>query len=157
MSSLPYFMNNTGHENPPTATARERKQTMIGTAWKRISETIKDSWKILLALLLLLVFVYVSQHYGLDKEITVIVVIFLGYVTQLFSVLVGFIAAIPVIGPPIANIISLPFIFIVNAVAYLVTFFSLRKGYAKELLGSRVLVTAFLVGLILGYALGKVI
>ena len=130
---------------------------MIGKAWKKVTESITDNWKILLVLVLLLLFVYVAQHYGLDKEITVFVVLFLGYVTQLFSVLVGFIAAIPVIGPPIANIISLPFIFIVNAIAYLVTFFSLRKGYAKELLGSRVLVTAFLVGLILGYALGKVI
>lgn len=130
---------------------------MIGNAWKKTIKTITDNWKILLVLLLLLVFVYVAQHYGLDKEVTVFVVLFLGYVTQLFSVLVGFIATIPVIGPPIANLISLPFIFIVNAVAYLVTFFSLRKGYAKELLGSRVLVTAFLVGLILGYALGKVI
>ena len=130
---------------------------MIGKAWNRILNTVKDNWKILCVLLLLLVFVYVAQHYGLDKEITVFVVLFLGYVTQLFSVLVGFIATIPVVGPPVAQIISLPFIFIVNAVAYLVTFFSLRKGYAKELLGSRVLVTAFLVGLILGYALGKVI
>ncbi len=125
--------------------------------WSRISAFYRDNWKICCVLVLLAVFVYVAQHYGLDREITVFVVLFLGYVTQLFSVLVGFIAAIPVIGPPIAQIISLPFIFIVNAVAYLVTFFSLRKGYAKELLGSRVLVTAFLVGLILGYALGKII
>ena len=124
---------------------------------KRFESFFRDNWKICCVLLLLLVFVYVAQHYGLDKEITVIVVLFLGYVTQLFSVLVGFIAAIPVIGPPIANLISLPFIFIVNAVAYLVTFFSLRRGYAKEILGSRVLVTAFLVGIIIGYALGKII
>lgn len=130
---------------------------MFTNIWNRLHEFFRDNWKICCVLLLLLVFVYVAQHYGLDKEVTVIVVIFLGYVTQLFSVLVGFIAAIPLIGPPIANLISLPFIFIVNAVAYLVTFFSLRKGYAKEILGSRVLVTAFLVGLIIGYALGKVI
>ena len=124
---------------------------------KRLIDFFTENWKILCVLLLLLVFIYAAQRYGLDKEITVFVVLFLGYVTQLFSVLVGFIATIPVIGPPIANLISLPFIFIVNAVAYLVTFFSLRKGYAKELLGSRVLVTSFLVGLIIGYALGKVI
>jgi len=124
---------------------------------KRTLGIFRDNWKILCVLLVLLVFVYLAQRYGLDKEITIFVVLFLGYVTQLFSVLVGFIAAIPVIGPPIANLISLPFIFIVNAIAYLVTFFSLRKGYAKEILGSRVLVTAFLFGLIIGYALGKVI
>jgi len=130
---------------------------MLMRVWNRISAFYRDNWKICCVLVLLAAFIYVAQHYGLDREITVFVVLFLGYVTQLFSVLVGFIATIPVIGPPVAQIISLPFIFIVNAIAYLVTFFSLRKGYAKELLGSRVLVTAFLVGLILGYALGKII
>jgi len=130
---------------------------MLITIRERIFRFFRDNWKICCVLLLLLLFIYIAQRYGFDKEFTVFVVLFLGYVTQLFSVLVGFIAAIPVIGPPIANLISLPFIFIVNAVAYLVTFFSLRKGYAKDILGSRVLVTAFLVGLIIGYALGKVI
>lgn len=115
------------------------------------------NWNILFCLLLLLVFVIAAQHFGLDKKITIFTVLFFGYVTQLFAVLVTYIATIPVIGAPIANIISLPFIFIVNAIAYMVTFFSLRKGYAKEVLGSRVLVTAFIVGLILGYALGKLI
>ena len=117
----------------------------------------RKNWKIVCCLMILLGFIVVAQHYGLDKEITVLTVLFFGYVTQLFSVLVGYIAVIPVIGAPIANIISLPFIFIVNAIAYIVTFFSLRRGYAKEVLGSRVLVTAFIVGVILGYALGKLI
>lgn len=117
----------------------------------------RKNWKIACCMMILLGFIVVAQHYGLDKEITVLTVLFFGYVTQLFSVLVGYIAVIPVIGAPIANIISLPFIFIVNAIAYIVTFFSLRRGYAKEVLGSRVLVTAFIVGLILGYALGKLI
>jgi hypothetical protein len=117
----------------------------------------RKNWKIGCCLMILLGFIVVAQHYGLDKEITVLTVLFFGYVTQLFSVLVGYIAVIPVIGAPIANIISLPFIFIVNAIAYIVTFFSLRRGYAKEVLGSRVLVTSFIVGLILGYALGKLI
>ncbi|MCK4349247.1 MAG: hypothetical protein KAX13_00220 [Candidatus Krumholzibacteria bacterium] len=117
----------------------------------------RKNWKIVCCLIILLGFIVVAQHYGLDKEITVLTVLFFGYVTQLFSVLVGYIAVIPVIGAPIANIISLPFIFIVNAIAYIVTFFSLRRGYAKEVLGSRVLVTSFIVGIILGYALGKLI
>jgi hypothetical protein len=117
----------------------------------------RKNWKIFCCLMMLLGFVIAAQHFGLDKKITIFTVIFFGYVTQLFAVIVSYIGTIPVIGAPIAHLISLPFIFIVNAIAYIVTFFSLRKGYAKEILGSRVLVTAFIVGLILGYALGKLI
>ena len=118
---------------------------------------MKKNWKIIFVLLVLLLFIVVAQRIGLDKKITVFIVLILGYMTQLFTVLVGLIAVIPVIGPPIAAIISLPLIFIVNAIAYMVTFFSLRKGYAKDVLGSRVLVTTLLVGIIIGYALGKLL
>jgi hypothetical protein len=124
---------------------------------QKINGFIKKNWRLICVLIFMLLFVIFAQRYGIDKEITVFVVLFLGYVTQLFGTLVGFIAAIPVIGPPIASLLSLPFLFIVNGIAYIVTFFSLRKGYAKEVLGSRFLVTAFLVGIVVGYALGKVL
>jgi len=113
---------------------------------QKIINFIKKNWKIIFVLLVLLLFIVVAQRIGLDKKITVFIVLILGYMTQLFTVLVALIAAVPIIGPPIAAIISLPLIFIVNAIAYMVTFFSLRKGYAKDVLGSRVLVTTFLIG-----------
>ena len=124
---------------------------------QKIINFIKKNWKIIFVLLVLLLFIVVAQRIGLDKKITVFIVLILGYMTQLFTVLVALIAAVPIIGPPIAAIISLPLIFIVNAIAYMVTFFSLRKGYAKDVLGSRVLVTTFLIGIIIGYAMGKLI
>ena len=102
-----------------------------------------------------MLFVVIAQRLGLDKKVIVIIVLFFGYVTQLFAILVGLIATIPIIGPPIASIISLPFFLIVNAIAYIVTLFSLRKGYTKDVLGSRILVTTLLIGIIIGYALGK--
>jgi hypothetical protein len=130
---------------------------MFKRMWQRTTGFLERNWKIFFILMILLAFVYIAQQIGLDKKITVFAVFFFGYVTQLFAVIVGGIATIPVIGPPIAQIISLPFFFIVNAIAYIVTFFSLRKGYAKDVLGSRILVTTLLVGIIIGYALGKLI
>ena len=115
----------------------------------------KKNWKIILVLLALVLFVGVAQRLGLDKKAIVIIVVFFGYVTQLFAILVGLIALIPIVGPPVASVISLPFFLIVNAIAYIVTLFSLRKGYTKDVLGSRILVTTLLVGIIIGYALGK--
>ena len=117
----------------------------------------RRNWKTLAILLLLLLFVAIAQRLGLDKKIIVILVLFVGYVTQAFTILVSLIAAIPIIGPPAAYIISLPFFLIVNALAYLITLFTLRKGYTRDVLGSRILVTAFLIGIIIGYALGKLL
>jgi hypothetical protein len=115
----------------------------------------KKNCKIISVLLALVLFVAIAQRLGLDKKAIVIIVLFFGYVTQLFAILVGLIALIPIIGPPVASVISLPFFLIVNAIAYIATLFSLRKGYTKDVLGSRILVTTLLVGIIIGYALGK--
>ena len=117
----------------------------------------KKNWKIISVLLALVLFVAIAQRLGLDKKAIVIIVLFFGYVTQLFAILVGLIALIPIVGPLIASVISLPFFLIVNAIAYIVTLFSLRKGYTKDVLGSRVLVTTLLIGIIIGYALGKLL
>ena len=118
---------------------------------------IRRNWKTISILLGLILFVAIAQRLGLDEKAIVILVLFVGYVTQAFTIIVGLIAAIPIIGPPVAYIVSLPFFLIVNALAYLITLFTLRKGYTKDVLGSRILVTAFLIGIIIGYALGKLL
>ena len=122
---------------------------------QKIRSFLEKNWKTICALLVLVLFVALAQQIGLDKKAIVIIVLFFGYVTQLFAVLGSLIATVPIIGPPTAHIISLPFFLIINAIAYMVTILSLRKGYAKDVLGSRVLVTTLLVGIIIGYALGK--
>ena len=124
---------------------------------RTLKNFFKKNWKIISVLVALVLFVAIAQRLGLDKKAIVIIVLFFGYVTQLFAILVGLIALIPIIGPPVASVISLPFFLIVNAIAYIVTLFSLRKGYTKDVLGSRILVTTLLVGIIIGYALGKLL
>ena len=128
---------------------------MSQAIFQKLSSFFSKNWKIISVLLALSLFTVIAQRLGLDKKVIVIIVLFFGYVTQLFAILVALIATIPFIGPPIAGIISLPFFLIVNAIAYIVTLFSLRKGYTKDVLGSRILVTTLLVGIIIGYALGK--
>ena len=125
--------------------------------WQRIRSFVEKNWKTICVILVLILFVVIAQRIGLDKQAIVIIVIFFGYVTRLFAMLIGLIAVIPVVGPYIAHLISLPFFLIVNAIAYMVTLFSLRKGYAKDVLGSRILVTTLLIGIIIGYALGKLL
>jgi len=124
---------------------------------KSILNFLRRNWKTLTILVSLVLFVAVAQYLGLDEKAIVILVLFIGYVTQAFTIIIALIAAIPIIGPPVAYIISLPFFLIVNALAYLITLFTLRKGYTKDVLGSRILVTAFLIGIIIGYALGKLL
>jgi len=128
---------------------------MIAASLQKISSFLRRNWKTACLIPAFALFVAIAQAVGLDKRAIVILVVFFGYVTQLFGALVGLVRMVPLIGPPIATVVSLPFFLVINAVAYLVTLFSLHKGYAKDVVDSKVMVTALLVGIIIGYALGK--
>lgn len=131
--------------------------SVLNRAGSGLSTFFRKNWKVVAMLAVLVLFVAISQRFGFDKKIVVLVVIFFGYVTQFFSIIASWITLIPVIGPPAAHIISLPFFLIVNALAYLVTFLAIRKGYTKDVAGSKILVTALLIGIIIGFALGRLL
>jgi hypothetical protein len=121
---------------------------------------IKDFWiayrKFIIIWLAIAVFVIVSILLNFDKKIIALVVILTGFLTQAFSGLVGMVGAIPAIGPMIVKVITLPFFLVLNAVAYLFTFFALRMGLKRDIVRARIISTAFLVGIVIGFILGRI-
>lgn len=103
----------------------------------------------------LLLAVAVSFIYHLDKKATAFLVVIFGFVTQAFSGLIAVIGLIPVAGPIIAKVLAWPLFFTLNGLAYLLTFMALGRGRKKQVIESRVLVTVFLVGVIVGFLLGR--
>jgi len=75
---------------------------------------------------------------------------------QVFSQAIFIIQSIPYIGPIVAKVIVWPFFITINGVAYLVALTLIRvKGY-KQVANARVLTTVFLVGILVGFILGRV-
>ncbi|MDI6700779.1 MAG: hypothetical protein QME48_06045 [bacterium] len=112
---------------------------------------------LLLVFLSLLLLVIVVFEFNLNKPIAAILILIVGMVTHIFTELLALLALIPVFGPIIVKIISLPFIILLNAITYLVSFFALKKGYKVEMLKSRSFTTTLLFGILIGYILGKII
>lgn len=48
-------------------------------------------------------------------------------------------------------------VWLLNALGYLVSFLAIRRGYSKDVLTYRGLTVALLVGVVIGYVLGKLI
>ena len=67
------------------------------------------------------------------------------------------VATIPVVGPMIIKIVTIPVFWIFNAMGTLVSGLAIKKGYAAELARGRVLTLALLVGTILGYIIGNLV
>ena len=67
------------------------------------------------------------------------------------------IALIPIAGPLIIKVVTLPFFWLLNGLGYFVSIVAIKKGYNSEMINSRVLTIALLIGVLIGYILGHII
>ena len=101
--------------------------------------------------------VVVALQYGVDEKIVVFTTLVLGIFTQVFAGLGALIAMIPIIGPILIKVITIPFFWMINALGHGVSIVAIKKGYTNELVKSRVLTIALLIGIVLGYIMGNLI
>lgn len=125
-----------------------------------MKKKIKDFWfayrKLIFIWLGLILFIVISIILGFDKKIIALVVILAGFLTQAFSGLLGMVGSIPGIGPIIVKVITLPLFLLLNAIAYLFTFFALRRGQKRDIVRAKIIATAFLVGIVIGFIIGRI-
>ena len=107
--------------------------------------------------LLIAAFVTVGLLSGLDKKVIAVAVVVIGFLTQAFSGLLVLVGAVPLVGPLIVKVVTIPFFMLVNGIAYLITFLAIKRGYKADVLKTRILVSAFLVGIIVGFIVGRLI
>lgn len=80
-----------------------------------------------------------------------------GLLLHAFDWVVGIVLLVPVIGPLVVKLLSASFIWVLNAIGYLVAFVAIRRGYSRDVLTYRGLTIALLVGIVIGYVLGKLV
>ena len=127
---------------------------------KKSIEANKDRWSLLkqrrtwivLSSLVLCIFVLVKLD--LDTRIVAAIVLLAGLLTHAFSIILGVIALVPVIGPLIVGLLSLPIFWFINATSHVVTALAVKQGYGKDLARSKLLVVMLMIGLILGFLIG---
>ena len=101
--------------------------------------------------------VAVALQYGVDEKIVVFTTLILGIFTQVFAGFGALIAMIPIIGPILIKVVTIPFFWMINALGHGVSIVAIKKGYSNELVKSRVLTIALLIGIVLGYIMGNLI
>lgn len=116
------------------------------------------NWKIMLPTWgIIVVFILVGLHFNIDTKVIAGSVFLIGLLSNAFSWLVGIIALVPFVGPLIVRVLSYGLIWLLNALGYFVAFVAIRRGYSKDVLTYRGLTVALIVGIIIGYVLGKLI
>lgn len=116
------------------------------------------NWKVMLPLWLAMGgLVWLGLEYHVDGGVIAGGVFVVGLLSNAFAWLMGIIALVPVVGPIIVKVLSVGFIWLLNAVGYLVSFIAIRRGYSRDVLTYRGLTVAVIVGIVIGYAMGKLL
>ena len=94
-----------------------------------------QNWKIMLPLCLALAgLAWLGLVLGVDRRVIAGVLFVVGLLSNAFAWLLGLIAVVPVVGPLIVKVLSIGFIWLLNALGYLVSFIAIRRGYSQDVL-----------------------
>ncbi|MDR2220136.1 MAG: hypothetical protein LBE24_06100 [Methylobacillus sp.] len=119
---------------------------------------ILKNWKIMVPLLVaLLVLIWLGFYFGVDKHVIVGGAVVYGLASSLFAWIVSVLGLIPVVGPLLVKVLAIPLIWVINAVGYLLSFIAIRRGYSKDVLAYRGLTISLLIGIVIGFILGRLL
>jgi thiopurine S-methyltransferase len=123
---------------------------------KAIKPPQRGRWKIMLPVLVFLAIAgwLVYQNY-FDAKVAAGGAVLVGFYTGLITWLLGLIAMVPIIGPILVKVLTLSFIWLLNAVGYVVSYVAIKRGYSKDVLTYRGLTIALIVGMVIGYVLSS--
>ena len=111
--------------------------------------------------ILLLIFISsifsIAFYYGIDKKLIVFAAFILSVFTEVFVGVGVLIATIPVIGPMIIKLVTIPVFWVFNAMGTLISGIAIKKGYATEMARGRILTLALLIGITIGYIIGNLV
>jgi hypothetical protein len=114
-------------------------------------------WKTILTWALIILFLIIGLSLNIDKAVIGGAIVIFGIISQAFVGLLNIIGLIPFIGPIVAKILALPFFWLINAMGYFVSILAIKRGYTKEVVNYRILTVVFLIGIVFGFILGKII
>ena len=117
----------------------------------------KDRRYMLPIIFILAALVYVGFRYQIDHKVILGSTVLIGLLSGAFAWLVGVIGLIPIIGPIIVKILSIGFIWLLNAVGYGISYIAIKRGYSKDVLTYRGLTIALITGIVIGYIIAQYI
>jgi hypothetical protein len=111
----------------------------------------------ILAWVLIIILIYAGLYYSIDKSAVALAVLIVGVLGHAFAALIAWIGFLPLVGPMIAHVLSLPFLWLLNGVGYVASIIAIKRGYSKDVLNYRVITITLLFGITFGYVLGKLV
>ena len=123
----------------------------------KIIHYIKTNPKTIFILIGICLTACLMLYFQWDIRAISIITLLLGYITNVFSGLVALIGFIPLVGPLIVKVITIPFFWLINSFGYFTSAYAIKKGYGIYILRHRLITLLLLIGIIIGYILGHLL
>ena len=123
----------------------------------KLGQFIKSNPKTILTLSGIGISVYLMLDFNLDVRAIDIITLLLGYITNIFVGLTTLVGLVPIIGPLIVKVFTIPFFWLLNGMGYFTSAYAIKKGYGRDIMSHRLITIVLLIGIILGYILGHLI
>ena len=123
----------------------------------KLIQFVKSNPKTIFTLLGIGTAVYFMLAYKLDIRAITIITLLLGYVTNAFIGLTTLVGLVPLIGPLIVKVFTIPFFWLLNGMGYFTSAYAIKKGYGRDIVSHRLITIVLLTGIVLGYILGHLI
>ena len=120
-------------------------------------QTIKKHPKTISTIFVIGLIIYLMLKLELDVRAIAIITLVVGYITNVFAGISILTASIPIIGPIIIKLFSIPFFWMLNLTGYFTSVVAIKKGYGKTVMSHRIVTLTLLAGIIIGYILGHLI
>ena len=123
----------------------------------KLGQFIRSNPKTIFTLLGIGIIIYLMLAYKLDIRAITIISLLLGYITNVFVGLTTLVGLVPVIGPLIVKVFTIPFFWLLNGMGYFTSAYAIKKGYGRDIMSHRLITIVLLTGIVLGYILGHLI
>ena len=123
----------------------------------KLGRFIKSNPKTILTLSGIGISVYLMLAFNLDVRAIAIITLLLGYITNIFVGLTTLVGLVPIIGPLIVKVFTIPFFWLLNGMGYFTSAYAIKKGYGRDIVSHRLITIILLTGIVLGYILGHLI
>ena len=101
--------------------------------------------------------VMVGLYFRVDAKFLALFALVAGFVTNGFVALATLVSLVPIVGPLLVKVLSIPIFYLFNALGYLLSVLAIKKGYGAEVVSYRVLTIILLVGIVIGYIIGNLV
>ena len=98
-----------------------------------------------------------ALSYGIDKRAIAAGLVLGAIASHALAFLAGLVTLVPVAGPLIVKVLSIPVIWLLNSIGYIISMVAIRRGYSKDVLTYRGMTMALITGIVIGYIIGKLI